>query len=115
DLIPTVAIGANDIIGTGVYSGEYFVGSKQFGNLDFSFGMGWGRLGSSTTIKNPLAAIFPSFKNRPTFTSVGGTNFNVLFHGLNAGLFGGVTWKTPVEGLSLIAEYSSDNYTEERK
>ncbi len=108
---PAVAIGFDDLIGTGIYSGEYLVASKQFGAFDVSLGMGWGRLGSTALFKNPIASIFSSFENRPTFTTPGGTNFNVFFHGPNSSLFGGVVWHTPIERLSLIAEYSSDTYT----
>ena len=114
DLLPSVAVGINDLIGTGIYSGEYLVGSKQFGSLDVSLGIGWGRLGSTDQFKNPLASLFPSF-GRPRTSDLlgtaGGTNFNVFFHGPDASLFGGVVWQTPVKNLSLIAEYSSDAYS----
>ena len=110
EIFPATAIGINDLIGTGVYSSEYLVASKHIGSLDISFGMGWGRLGSTDLFKNPLASIFKSFKNRPTLSSAGGTNFNDFFHGPDSGLFGGVVWHTPIEKLSLIAEYSSDRY-----
>src|SRR6185312_1564493 len=114
DLLPAVAVGINDLVGTGVYSGEYLVGSKRFGNLDFSLGIGWGRLGSTDQFKNPLASVFPSFGNPRTtnvLTASGGTNFNELFHGSDAALFGGIVWQTPVKNLSLMAEYSGDAYT----
>ena len=112
DLLPELSLGINDLVGTGIYSGEYLVGSKRLGALDFSLGIGWGRLGSANQFKNPLADIFPSFGNtRPTTTTPGGTNFGVFFHGPDAGVFGGVIWQTPVDGLTLAAEYSSDAYT----
>jgi len=112
DIFPAVALGIDDLIGTGVYSGEYLVGSKQFGNLDFSLGIGWGRLGSTSLFKNPFALVFPSFANdRATDTAGGTSTFNTLFHGATSGLFGGVTWQTPIKNLSFIAEYSSDEYT----
>ena len=110
-VFPAAVIGINDLIGTGIYSGEYIVASKQVGSLDFSLGMGWGRLGSTALFRNPLASAFSSFKNRPTLTNPGGTNFNVFFHGPDSALFGGVVWQTPIERLSLIAEYSSDKYS----
>ncbi|NCU21693.1 YjbH domain-containing protein, partial [Candidatus Falkowbacteria bacterium] len=44
---PAVAIGLNDFVGTGVYSSEYIVATKSFGDrLRVSGGLGWGRLGS---------------------------------------------------------------------
>jgi hypothetical protein len=112
---PAVALGINDLVGTGIYSGEYLVASKQFGNFDASIGLGWGRLGSTGLFRNPFASLSSRFENRPTFTTPGGTNFDVFFHGPNTGLFGGVTWHTPIKNLSFIAEYSSDTYALERQ
>jgi hypothetical protein len=113
-ILPAVALGINDLVGTGIYSGEYFVASKQFGDFDASLGIGWGRLGSTELFRSPFASLSTSFKNRPTFTTPGGTNFNVFLHGPDASLFGGLVWHTPIRNLSLIAEYSSDRYTVER-
>lgn len=110
-LLPALAIGVNDLVGTGIYSGEYIVASKQVGSFDFSLGLGWGRLGSTALLKNPLTSLSRSFDSRPTLTSPGGTNFNVFLHGRNVGIFGGTVWHTPIDRLSLIAEYSSDRYT----
>jgi hypothetical protein len=114
DLFPAVAIGANDLLGTGVYSGEYIVGTKQFGSLDLSAGIGWGRLGSTAAAKNPLCEIGQSFCGRSSFNGPGGTfNFGQYFHGEKIGAFGGLNWRTPVDGLTLQAEYSSDKYISE--
>ena len=113
-ILPAVAFGINDAVGTGIYSGEYLVASKRVGDFDATLGVGWGRLGSTALFRNPLTSISKRFENRPDFTTPGGTNFNVFLHGPNAGLFGGVVWHTPVKNLSLIVEYSSDNYSLER-
>jgi hypothetical protein len=114
DLLPAVAVGINDVVGTGVYSGEYLVASKQFGDFDATLGVGWGRLGSANTFRNPFAQISRSYETRASLTTPGGTNFNVFFHGPTAGVFGGVVWRSPLPGLSLIAEASSDDYPFER-
>ncbi|MBP74308.1 MAG: hypothetical protein CMQ18_06995, partial [Gammaproteobacteria bacterium] len=45
DLLPQVAIGARDILGTGAWEGEYLVASKAWRDFDVTLGMGWGRLG----------------------------------------------------------------------
>jgi hypothetical protein len=113
DLLPEVAIGINDLVGTGVYAGEYVVASKQIGSFDATIGLGWGRLASTRQFSNPLGAISSSFFSRITYPAEapGGTNFNTFFHGPDAGLFGGVRWTTPIPGFSLVAEYSSDAYT----
>ena len=114
-LLPALAVGVNDVVGTGIYGGEYVVTSKRFGNVDATIGLGWGRLGTNGAFVNPLKIISSSFLNpRATFSTPGGTNFNALFHGPKTGVFGGVTWDTPVDGLVLKAEYSSDAYELER-
>jgi len=115
NILPAVAIGINDVVGTGVYGGEYLVASKQFGAFDTSIGMGWGRMGSDNTFKNPLGLLFNSFKvDRSSTFSPGGTPFSSFFHGKYVGLFGGIIWRTPLHGLNLSAEYSSDTYELER-
>lgn len=115
DILPAVAFGINDVVGTGVYSGEYLVASKRFGDFDATLGVGWGRLGTANTFQNPLAQLSSSFETRPSLTSPGGTNFKVFLHGPDTGVFGGLVWRTPLRGLSLIAEASSDNYPFERE
>ena len=55
---PAIAIGINDIAGTGYYSSEYLVGSYGINRTDLHFGLGWGALnGSKIDIKNPLVYI----------------------------------------------------------
>lgn len=109
---PAVAIGINDVVGTGIYGSEYLVASKQFGPIDASVGVGWARLGNTNLIENPLAAAIPSFKHRVQYPDIspGATSFNSLFHGHSVGIFGGVIWHTPIDRLSLITEYGSDTY-----
>jgi hypothetical protein len=116
DVLPAVALGVDDIIGTGVYSGEYLVASKRFGDLDTSIGMGWGRYADAAAFRNPLGVIFNSFnRDRPTtFQQSGSSSFNEFFHGRDVGVFGGAVWHTPLDGLSLLIEYDSDKYVQER-
>src|SRR4029077_19570116 len=94
----------------------YLVASKNFfGDLDTSIGLGWGRRAGAAEITNPLTLVFPSFKNRVSyFGQAGGADFNAFFHGEKVGAFGGVGWHTPLEGLSLLVEYDSDTYAQER-
>ena len=112
--IPSIAIGINDLVGTGLYSGEYVVATKRFGAVDASMGIGWGRLGDTALFGNPLAQLSTSFAGRKPLNQSGSFDFNTLFHGAKSSLFGGVVWHTPVDGLSLAAEYSSDRYVTER-
>src|SRR4029079_17084752 len=92
------------------------VASKRFGYIDTSLGLGWGRHAGSNALRNPLALAFHSFdKDRSiSFSQAGASDFGVFFHGHNVGVFGGVVWHTPLDGLALLAEYDSDTYERER-
>ena len=115
DILPALAVGIDDIVGTGVYSGEYVVLSKRFGDIDTSLGMGWGRRAGSSEFRNPLALVFPSFDHRRSFLGdAGQADFKSFFHGHDVGLFGGAVWHTPLDGLSLSVEYDSDTFVQER-
>ena len=38
--LPAIAIGINDVAGTGLFSSEYIVASMGIGNIDYHFGLG---------------------------------------------------------------------------
>jgi len=66
-IFPAIAVGINDIAGTGFYSSEYIVASYGINKTDFHFGLGWGKLsGSKGSFKNPLGKIDDRFYQRPT-------------------------------------------------
>ena len=72
-VLPAIAVGINDLAGTGFYSGEYVVSSYELNNIDFHFGLGWGTLNGKNDFKNPLSLLDERFKNRPTgFEDQGG-------------------------------------------
>ena len=71
--LPAIAIGINDIAGTGFYSSEYIVSSYEYKNFDFHLGFGWGTLNGTSDISNPLGIIDNRFKERPKdFADLGG-------------------------------------------
>ncbi len=75
-VLPAIALGINDIAGTGYYSSEYIVGSYGINKTDFHFGLGWGQLnGSDKNFKNPLGEIYDDFYDRPTETEDRGGQF----------------------------------------
>lgn len=114
-LLPAVAVGIEDIVGTGVYTGEYVVASKRLGSVDTSLGIGWGRRAATNLVKNPISVVIPSFGNRVSFFGQAGqANFKAFFHGPKVGLFGGAVWHTPWDGLALSVEYDSDTYAQEK-
>jgi len=108
---PAISVGLRDLIGTGIYSSEYFAATKHLTpTLRLTGGIGWGRLGSYNSFKNPLG-----LTKRPKFKGgTGGTLLGQWFRG-PAALFAGVEWQTRRPGLSLKAEYSSDALAFETK
>ncbi|NRA98705.1 MAG: YjbH domain-containing protein [Rhodobacteraceae bacterium] len=104
---PSVVIGFQDILGTGIYQSEYIAATKTFGNdIRITGGLGWGRLGSYNSIGSP-------FGDRPEIdVGLGGrVNYQQWFRGPVAP-FAGVAWRT-TDKLTLKAEYSSDAYVQE--
>ena len=111
--LPSFAVGLRDFVGTGIYSGEYVAATKHLTpNFKLTGGLGWGRLGSNNSFRNPLSSIFGSgFDTRPSGFGLGGVpGFGQWFRG-PAAVFAGLEWQTPVRGLTVKAEYSSDAYT----
>ena len=105
---PAIAVGLQDLLGDGVYSGEYVVASKKFSNLDVSLGFGFGSLAERSKIYN-LSRIFgDSFKQRD-FDNPGSEKlrFGDYFSGEKMGFFWGVEYKAPIKGLTGKMEYST--------
>ena len=108
-LLPAIAIGINDIAGTGYYSSEYIVGSYGINNLDLHFGLSWGTLnGSSSSFKNPLGYISDKFYNRPDVLEDDGGQFQPsrYFSGEKASPFFGFSY-APNE--KFLVKFESDN------
>ncbi len=122
DYLPALAVGLQDFIGTGLYSGEYVVASKRWGALDITAGLGWGRLGTGGEWNNPLSSISGAFNNRPRDVGRGGTVQTNWFRGEDVAPFGGVEWNLPafgtpwgvVDGLRAKVEWSGDALRDER-
>ncbi len=113
---PALAVGVQDLIGTGLYGGEYLVASKRFWDVDLTLGLGWGRLGTGADFGNPYGLISSRYDTRPRNVGVGGMPaFNSLFRGRDAAVFGGVEWSVPwVDGLRAKLEWSGDALRDER-
>ncbi|RCX02551.1 MULTISPECIES: YjbH domain-containing protein [Kosakonia] len=111
--LPEVSVGARDIGGTGLFDGEYLVADKAWGPFDFSLGIGWGYLGTSGNIKNPLCSYDEKYCTRDTrYKAAGSTDTSQMFRGPTA-LFGGVEYQTPWNPLRLKLEYEGNNYQQD--
>lgn len=108
---PQIALGMRDIGGTGLFSSEYIVASKRFGEFDWNLGIGWGNLGSRAAFPNPLGALFPALKKRQREeNNQGGTiSASSMFAG-DAALFGGVQWTSPDQRSSFKLEIDGNSY-----
>ncbi|HIC66695.1 MAG TPA: YjbH domain-containing protein, partial [Paracoccus sp.] len=97
---PAVAVGLQDFLGTGVYSGEYIVATKSVTpKVRVSAGLGWGTLAGKPRLFDD--------------SGQGGTlNADEWFSG-GAKPFGSVSWQVN-DRLSLVAEYSNDTYIARR-
>ncbi|MDD5029606.1 MAG: YjbH domain-containing protein [Rhodoferax sp.] len=111
---PQVALGLRDFGGTGLFSGEYLVASKRWGNWDASLGLGWGYLGARGNVKNPLSALDATFNTRPVYVagSTGTPATQTWLYG-PAALFGGVQWHTPYDPLTVKLELDGNDYQHE--
>ncbi len=112
--IPNFAIGLDDFAGTGYFTKEYLVASKELKNTKISLGMGWGGFAGENSFENPLSSFKSSFKFRPTTSDngdLGGTPaYNRWFRG-DASIFGGIDLLIPkFNGLRFKIEYDPYNY-----
>ncbi|HNS45327.1 MAG TPA: YjbH domain-containing protein, partial [Alphaproteobacteria bacterium] len=107
-----ISVGLQSALGHKRMAAEYLAMSKRYKDFDFTLGVGWGRMGTRQQIPNPLLlhafsndhrALDGESPNRPSDWFTGG-----------AGLFGGVQYDLPIDGLSLKADWNSDKWTAER-
>ncbi len=105
-IFPSIAVGLRDFIGTGLYSGEYFVASKSLASgIDVSVGIGWGRLAGRNSYDNIFG--FNERKDR-NFGQGGSFHIDHFFSGPNSPFFSLSYNVSP--NLEIIAEMSQDNY-----
>ncbi len=108
DYLPSVVIGLQDFIGTGLLGGEYVVATKTVApGLKLTGGLGWGRLGSYNS--------FTSTGTRPggVLQNGGVPTYDRWFRGPVSG-FGGISY-APNRHWNFAVEYSSDAYVEESR
>ncbi|MCU1087134.1 YjbH domain-containing protein [Stenotrophomonas maltophilia] len=116
-LLPQLAFGVRDLGGTGFFSSEYLVANKNFGPIDASIGLATGYIGNRGDFSNPLGAIDDRFKDRRSIansdiTQSGKFGLSNMFKG-PVGIFGGITYQTPMDELLLKVEYDGNDYRRE--
>lgn len=114
---PDLAFGVRDLGGTGFFSSEYVVASKTFGPIDASVGLATGYLGNRGDFSNPLGVIDDRFKDRrpiagSDIAQAGKFGVSNMFKG-PVGVFGGISYQTPWDGLVVKVEYDGNDYKRE--
>jgi hypothetical protein len=108
--MPRLAIGIDDLAGTGYFAREYVVSTYNFNSFKFTLGAGWGKYDKGNGISNPLGLLSDHFKSRSNSeTSMGGTlNAGKWFTG-DTSLFGGIEWYIPF-GRGLRVKIENDPF-----
>ncbi len=109
---PELALGLQSAIGHKRSAGEYLALSKRYHDFDFTAGLGWGRYGSAGHFDNPLKILGHFDQARP-LDGEDPNQPNDWFTGEKVGVFGGLEYFTPIDGLSLKADYGADRYAAE--
>ncbi|MCC7428474.1 MAG: YjbH domain-containing protein [Alphaproteobacteria bacterium] len=109
---PQIAVGLRDLGGTALFGSEYVVASRRFWDFDLTLGIGWGNMATRGAMPNPLGLGWRRLRERPRAATPGSLRFS-FFRGREVGLFGGVSWATPIPGLALKLEYDSNDYQSE--
>ncbi|WMJ68975.1 YjbH domain-containing protein [Stenotrophomonas sp. 24(2023)] len=115
--LPEMAFGVRDVGGTGFFASEYVVANKRFGPVDASLGLATGYIGNRGDFSNPLGALDKRFKDRRPIANsdiVNAGRFGVsnMFKG-PVGIFGGITYQTPLDELLVKVEYDGNDYRRE--
>lgn len=105
--LPSVTVGLQDFIGTGLSMGEYVVATKTVTpRLKVTAGLGFGRLATY----GPIGTIFGK-RPKVNFGRGGVPNYDQWFRGQTAP-FGGLEYRL-TDKWTVKAEYSSDGYRAE--
>lgn len=114
--LPETSIGLRDIAGTGLFDGEFIAGTKRFGNLDVTLGIGWGYMGTRGNVENPFCSISDKYCERQGFegglNDVGKFEPSSWFTG-PASLYGGLEYQTSWQPLRFKLEYDGNDYSED--
>ena len=109
-----LAIGLDDIAGTGIATKEYLVASTRKENYIITLGVGTGAFAGDSPYKNPIS----SFRRRQPLSSFGAdkrggeVNFSTLFKG-PIGIFGGIEFfSSRLPNLVIKIESNPFNYQE---
>lgn len=110
---PEISIGLQSAFGHRRMAGEYLAFSKRYHEWDFTAGFGWGRFGTRHNTPSPLDWTGSYFDSSRKLDGEKPNGPEDWFTG-DTGVFGGIEYDTPLDGLSLKADISSDAYKAEK-
>lgn len=113
--IPEISLGVQSAIGHKRMSGEYIALSKRYNDFDFTAGLGWGRFGTAGHLTNPLKGLSSHFTKERDYNSELPNEPTNWFTGEDIGIFAGLEYYLPYDGLSLKLDYGADRYTSEKQ
>jgi hypothetical protein len=117
--MPSLAVGLDDIGGTGYFSREYIASTFQNNKLNLTLGVGWGKFNNISSFSNPLRIIDDKFNFRPGRQDriesgeygVGGTFATSSWFRGEVSLFGGIEIYIPkTNGLKFKVEHDPFDY-----
>lgn len=111
---PEVSIGIQSALGHKRMAGEFIALSKRYKSFDTTLGVGWGRYGTAGHFTNPLKSIHPHFGKTRNGNTTLPNEPKHWFTGEHIGIFGGIEYTTPLDGLSVKLDYGADRYTAEQ-
>ena len=111
---PAIALGLQSAIGHKRMAGEYLALSKRYKDFDFTAGLGWGRFAGAAHLSNPLKALSSHFGKARSLDGEMPNEPKDWFTGEHIGLFGGVEYFTPIDGLSAKFDIGGDRYEAEK-
>jgi hypothetical protein len=111
---PEISVGMMSALGHTRMAGEYIAASKRYHDFDFTAGVGWGRYGASGTMKNPLSLLGGRYDRPRALDGETPNDPTHWFTGDDVGIFAGVEYHTPIEGLSLKLDWGADRYLAEK-
>lgn len=111
---PELSIGMQSAFGHKRTSGEYIAASKRIDNFDLTAGLGWGRFGSAGHFANPLGTLLNHFEKDRALDGEDPVEPEDWFTGKEVGVFAGMEYFTPWDGVSLKADIGADRYEAEK-
>lgn len=113
--LPQISVGLQSAFGHKRMAAEYLTMSKRYHDFDFTFGFGWGRMGTRGGLPNPILLNALTGGNHARDIDGEKPNSPKDWFTGDMGIFGGFEYDLPINGLSFKADFTSDGWDAERR